>query len=439
MTTTKTGIDRKRQQRATAGAFVGTAIEWYDFFIFGTAAALAFGTVFYPSVAPGVALLASFATFWVGFLTRPLGGLIFGHLGDRMGRKNVLLITLFMMGIATTGIGFLPTFDQVGIAAPIMLIVLRAVQGLAVGGEWGGAVLLATENAPASKRGRAGAWVQQGSPAGSILATLVFLIVGKLPDAEFLAWGWRVPFLLSAVLIIVGLVIRLKVEESSDFEETRSAGTIVRVPLFELLKKTPGFLVFGILSCIIGISAAFFNNTFLVSWSTNELEMSRDVVLNALLIASIGQFIWQPIAAMIAERVGETKFMISSLIFNAVMIVPTFLAITSRSEILITLCLTLITIGVSGYYALLASFLTRAFPTNIRYSGIALSYGLCAMIVGGATPLLAQTILNAAGPWGVASFYAALVFATMAGVAALSKKIRDRDRQAADATSSMNA
>lgn len=230
MSTTSVLTPQQRQTRATAGAFVGTAIEWYDFFIFGTAAALVFGKVFYPDIAPAAGILASFATFWVGFLARPLGGVLFGHLGDRLGRKNVLVATLLLMGVATTLIGVLPSYASIGMAAPIALVVLRAAQGLAVGGEWAGATLMATENASTRKRGMAGAWVQQGSPAGSIMATVAFLLVGMMDDEAFLSWGWRLPFLFSAVLIIVGLIIRVKVEESADFVESRAHHKVVKVP-----------------------------------------------------------------------------------------------------------------------------------------------------------------------------------------------------------------
>ena len=265
------------------GAFIGTAIEWYDFYIFGTAAALVFSQTFYPEIAPGAALLASFATFWVGFLMRPIGGMVFGHFGDRLGRKNILVITLVMMGTATTLIGVLPTYAQVGILAPVLLVVLRGVQGFAVGGEWGGAVLLSTENARSEKKGLAGAWVQQGSPAGSILATLIFLLVGLLPDDQFLTWGWRVPFLLSALLVVVGLVIRLKVEESQDFEEVRSRDDVAKAPVLVALRTAPALVALGMFASVMGIGSAYFSNTFLLSWTTGSLGIDRQLMLNILL------------------------------------------------------------------------------------------------------------------------------------------------------------
>nr|WP_196250520.1 MFS transporter [Rhodococcus fascians] len=242
-----------QERRATLGAFIGTAIEWYDFFIFGSAAALVFGKVFFPGIAPGAALLASFATLWVGFLARPLGGMIFGHYGDKLGRRNVLVITLVMMGVATTCIGLLPTYEQIGILAPILLVVLRAVQGVAVGGEWGGAVLMATENAPTKRKALAGAWVQQGNPTGSILATVAFLIVGTLLDEQFFSWGWRIPFLVSIVLVICGLVIRLKVEESHEFVEAKKSQDVVARPVLEVFRRAPLILFLGIIASIMGI------------------------------------------------------------------------------------------------------------------------------------------------------------------------------------------
>ncbi|MFF5792359.1 MFS transporter [Paeniglutamicibacter sp. NPDC012692] len=422
-----------RQRRSMAGAFVGTAIEWYDFYIFGTAAALVFGHVFYPGVAPGAALMASFATFWVGFLARPIGGMIFGHFGDKLGRKNVLVITLLMMGAATTMIGLLPGYAQIGALAPALLIVLRALQGIAVGGEWGGAVLMATENATEKKKGLAGAWVQQGSPAGSILATSMFMLVGLLPDEDFLSWGWRIPFLLSAALVIVGLIIRIKVEESADFEAAKAANAVVKAPIAEVFRVAPSIVVLGIVASIMGISLAYFTNTFLLSWTTGSLGLERQTMLNVLLGMAVLQFIWQPIAALIAEKIGATKVMILGLLLTVVMVVPFFLAIASANPVNIAITLYISAIGGTAYYALLANALAAAFPANIRYTGVSLAYQLCSSLIGGATPLVAQWILNNSNgsPWGVAAFYAAMLVATIMGVAGLSKAAARRSSKAA--------
>lgn len=433
MSTPSSLTSRQRQTRATAGAFVGTAIEWYDFFIFGTAAALVFGKVFYPEASTATGILASFATFWVGFLARPLGGVLFGHLGDRFGRKNVLVATLFLMGTATTLIGLLPSYGTVGVAAPIALVVLRAAQGLAVGGEWAGATLMATENASEGKRGMAGAWVQQGSPAGSIMATLAFLMVGTLDDEAFLSWGWRLPFLFSAVLVIVGLVIRAKVEESADFMKSRTDQEVVKVPVVEVFRTASGYVWLGVLASVLGIAIAFFNNTFLLSWTTSPAEaggmgMDRQLILNILLFVAVLQFIWQPIAAKIAERVGGVRVMVAGLLLSMASIIPLFLAIMSASAVAIAVALGISVLGGTAYYAMLASFLSHAFPVNVRFTGVALANGLCASLIGGSTPLIAQSILGAAGPWGVAVFYAVIAVATIIGVVGLNRKMTRRDQ-----------
>lgn len=409
---------RVRQRRATVGAFIGTAIEWYDFYIFGTAAALVFGRVFYPEIDPAAALVASFATFWVGFLARPIGGVIFGHFGDRFGRKNTLVVTLVMMGAATTAIGLLPTYAQIGIAAPLFLVVLRAIQGAAVGGEWGGAVLLATENASEKRKGFAGSWVQQGSPAGSILATIVFLAVGTLPEEQFISWGWRVPFLLSAVLVVIGLVIRLKVEESADFVHTKEIGVVVKAPALEVFRRAPLIVVLGIAASVTAISQAYFTNTFLLAWTTGPLEIDRQLMLSVLLGVSVMQLTWQPFAALIAERLGAQKVMLGGLTIALIAVVPFYLAILSGSIPLISVMLAVSIFGGSTYYALLANTLASAFPANIRYTGVSLSYQLCSSLVGGVTPLLAQWILTASGgsPWGLAIFNAVVFLVTMYGV-----------------------
>lgn len=417
----------QRQKRSILGAFVGTAIEWYDFFSFGTAAALVFGTVFYPDLAQGSGLLASFATFWVGFLARPIGGLIFSHFGDRFGRKNTLIVTLLMMGIATTCIGLLPTYGQIGLAAPILLIVLRAIQGLAVGGEWGGAVVLATENSESSKRGFAGAWVQQGSPAGSILSTVAFMLVGLLPDDQFMSWGWRVPFLFSAILVIVALLIRSRVEESQEFTEVKAQGQTPKVPVLETFNVAGLLVFFGVLASIVGIASAYFNNTFMLSWTTGILGMDRTVILNLILLAAIVQFVWQPVAAKLSEKFGIRSILIWGLVLTLIVTPPFFLAIQSKNELFLAITIVVNTIGATAYYAMLATALSEAFPARVRYTGVSLAYQLCATVFGGTTPIIAQWLLNTTGnsPWSVMTFYILQVILSIIGVVGLYKLKRE--------------
>lgn len=418
----------QRQKRSILGAFVGTAIEWYDFFSFGTAAALVFSTVFYPDLAQGSGLLASFATFWVGFLARPIGGLVFSHFGDRFGRKNTLIVTLLMMGIATTCIGLLPTYGQIGIAAPILLIVLRAIQGLAVGGEWGGAVVLATENSESEKRGFAGAWVQQGSPAGSILSTVAFMLVGLLPDEQFISWGWRVPFLFSAILVIVALVIRSQVEESQEFAEVKAQSETPKVPVLEAFNVAGSLICFGVLASIVGIASAYFNNTFMLSWTTGILGMNRTIILNLILLAAVVQFLWQPVAARLSERFGIRSILIWGLALTLIVTPPFFLAIQSKNEIFLAVTIVINTIGATAYYAMLATALSDAFPARIRYTGVSLAYQLCATIFGGTTPIIAQWLLNTTGnsPWSVMAFYIVQVILSIIGVVGLYRQ-KSRD------------
>ncbi|MER6409041.1 MFS transporter [Streptomyces viridosporus] len=430
--TTGSGRAPRQARRAGLAAFVGTTIEWYDFFIYGTASALVFGKLFFPDVSPAAGVLASFATFWVGFLARPLGGIVFGHFGDRMGRKGTLVTTLVMMGVATFLIGVLPTHAQIGIAAPLLLALLRAVQGIAVGGEWGGAVLMASENAPKGRGSLYAMLVQQGSPAGAILSTLVFLAAGTLDDAAFMSWGWRVPFLLSGLLVVVGLVIRLKVEESDDFERVKESGDVVKLPVAEVLRTAWRTVLLGIGASIMGISAAYFTNTFVLSWTTNELHMNRQTMLYILLGISLVQFLWQPFAALISERVGETRFMVCSLLVNVVVAVPMFLMINTARPALVFCGIALGIVSGSGYYAVLAGFLARAFPSRVRYTGISLSYQLCSTLIGGTTPLVAQALLTSGGGsfWPVVAFYAVLLLATTACVAALARSTSPRAPQA---------
>ncbi len=280
----------KKARRAGIASFIGTTIEWYDFYIYGLAAALVFGKVFFPAdMDPGLATLLSFVTLWSGFIARPLGGIIFGHLGDRIGRKTTLVITLIMMGIATTCIGLLPVYTQIGIWAPISLVALRIVQGIAVGGEWGGAILIASESAPKGKGILYAAFAQQGSPTGNLLATLAFFALSALPASDFILWGWRAPFLLSAVLVIVGMVIRLKLEESEDMKRVLAQKRTVKLPLAEVLGKHWKIVLLGA-GVLPIIHVTYFKSTFALSWATKTLGYSQGTFLSIIVVALVVQF-----------------------------------------------------------------------------------------------------------------------------------------------------
>lgn len=297
----------KKARRAGIASFIGTTIEWYDFYIYGLAAALVFGKVFFPAdMDPGLATLLSFVTLWSGFIARPLGGIIFGHLGDRIGRKTTLVITLIMMGIATTCIGLLPVYTQIGIWAPISLVALRIVQGIAVGGEWGGAILIASESAPKGKGILYAAFAQQGSPTGNLLATLAFFALSALPASDFILWGWRAPFLLSAVLVIVGMVIRLKLEESEDMKRVLAQKRTVKLPLAEVLGKHWKIVLLGA-GVLPIIHVTYFKSTFALSWATKTLGYSQGTFLSIIVVALVVQFLSQPLGALLTSRIDMRK------------------------------------------------------------------------------------------------------------------------------------
>ncbi|MGX1797630.1 MFS transporter, partial [Streptomyces albidoflavus] len=282
MSTTADQARSKTARRAGIGAFIGSTIEWFDFYIYGTAAALVFDKVFFPELEGALGTLVAFATFWVGFLARPLGGIIFGHFGDKLGRKTTLVITLLLMGISTTAIGLLPSYESIGIAAPILLVCIRMIQGIGLGGEWGGSVLIASEHAPKGKSILYGAFAQQGSPVGNTLSTLSFLAISQLPDDAFVAWGWRVPFLASALLVVVGLFVRLKVTESPAMARVIEKRETAKVPLSEVLRSHPMLIVLGIGACTIGLSATYFKSTFALSCATSEQSLDRSYFLTSI-------------------------------------------------------------------------------------------------------------------------------------------------------------
>ncbi|NUR93104.1 MAG: MHS family MFS transporter [Nonomuraea sp.] len=404
---------------AGIASFVGTSIEWYDFYIYGTASALVFSKLFFPEVNPTAGVMASFATFWVGFLARPLGGVIFGHLGDRIGRKGTLVATLLLMGTATTLVGVLPTYASVGMLAPVLLAVLRLVQGIAVGGEWGGAVLIAAEHA-GPKRVFYAAFAQQGSPAGSILATGIFALVSLLPDEAFLSYGWRIPFLASAVLLVIGLVIRLRVEESPEFVRMREEREVVKLPVAEVFRTAWPLVLLGIGASGVGIASAYFTNTFILSWATTDLGIAKSTMLNVLLVVSVVQFVTQPIGAILGQRMGAARYMLIAFCALIVCTPITFLMIGTGTPLLVTLGLALSVVFSGTSYAALAGFLAGAFPARVRYTGISLSYQLCGALIGGTTPMIATALLSSTGTiWAVVAQYLVIILLTMACVAGL--------------------
>ncbi|AMG46773.1 MFS transporter [Achromobacter ruhlandii] len=391
--------------RASTAAFIGTMIEWYDFYIYATAAALVFGKLFFPSATGFYGTLAAFGTFAVGFFARPLGGALFGHIGDRIGRKKSLVITLLMMGTVTVLIGLLPTYASIGFWAPVLLVLLRIVQGVAVGGEWGGAVLMAGEHSPdKSKRTFFASFAQLGSPAGLILSMLMFKLVTGLDDAAFLSWGWRVPFLFSAVLLVVGFVIRLSVNESPDFLAEKQAqakrAKPARAPLAQVLTGAPRLLALAVGANVLGIAGFYFTSTFMIAYTTQYVGLNRAVILDCLLVVSIMQFFITPLAAYIASRVGNLRFLATMALVSVFTPYAMFNLVDLGSLGAITLGIGVAVLFMGAYYAVIAGFVSDSFPTAIRYTGISMAYQLSGAIFGGLTPMLGTVLAeNFKGQW----------------------------------------
>ena len=423
-------------RRAAAAAFVGTMIEWYDFYIYATAAALVFGQLFFPSDDKLFSTLAAFGTFAVGFFARPLGGLIFGHVGDRIGRKKSLIITLLMMGVVTVCIGLLPNYAQIGAAAPVLLIVLRVVQGIAVGGEWGGAVLLAGEHAPKGRRNFFASFAQLGSPAGLILSLLAFSAVTRLPEEDLMSWGWRLPFLASAVLLVVGLVIRLGVNESPEFLASRDAALKStrkeQAPVMEVLRTAWRPLLLCIGANTLGIAGVYFTNTFMISFTTQQLNMPRALILECLFVVAIIQFCIQPLAAWVAEKIGATRFLSLMALLAMASPYPMFVLVQSGQAPLIICGIALAVVCMASFYAVIAGYVSGVFPTRVRYTAISLAYQICGAIAGGLTPLIGTLLAHkfVGQWWPLAVFYTLLAGLSLLCIVALARRnVADPDLQ----------
>ncbi|WP_069169472.1 MFS transporter [Streptomyces griseus] len=424
--------DTKAANRAGFGAFIGSTIEWFDFYIYGTAAALVFDKVFFPELEGPLGTLVAFATFWVGFLARPIGGIVFGHYGDRLGRKKTLVITLLMMGISTTAIGLLPGYASIGIAAPILLVCIRMIQGIGLGGEWGGSVLIASEHAPKGKSVLYGAFAQQGSPVGNTLSTVSFLAISQLPDDAFVSWGWRVPFLASAALVMVGLLVRLKVAESPAMAELIEKKEVVKLPLTEVLRSHPMLIVLGIGACTIGLSATYFKSTFALSWATTSLGFDRSSFLTIILVANVTQILVQPFGAVIATRMKSWSRAVTLMLLPELILMPLmFVLISTENYGLAMAGVAVATIPHCLYYAALAGMLASRFPAHLRYTGISLCYQLCGTLLGGTTPIVGQFLLNRTGSIAAVIAYAVFQVALTLGCMLLLLKRPNHDELAA--------
>ena len=409
--------DVRQARRAGITAFVGTTIEWFDFYIYGTAAALVLGRLFFPDASPAIATLAAFATFAVGFVARPLGGIIFGHFGDKFGRKNAVIVTLLLMGVGTVGVGLLPTYATIGIWAPILLVLLRVLQGIAMGGEWGGAVLIATEFAPANKKVLYGAFAQQGSPVGNLLATLAFLGLTAMSDSVFETWGWRLPFLGSAVLIVIALYIRLKISETPEMRQAVEKQERRRIPLAEVLGSHLRVVLLGVGAVVAGVAITYIKTTFALAWATTDLGFGRSEFLLVITISLVVQVLVQPFGAVLATRMDPKRAVWWMLVPEFVLLPMMFVLVQTGSIKLAILGMALATAPHAMYYSALAGILAQRFPTHVRYTGISISYQLSTALFAGTAPMVSQFLLTRTGSiWPVVGLglgYVALSLACM--------------------------
>ncbi|PYV44695.1 MAG: MFS transporter [Acidobacteria bacterium] len=416
---------RRENGRETAGpgsirqvilaSFIGTAIEWYDFFLYGTAAALVFNRLFFPNVNPLTGTLSAFGTFAVGFVARPVGGIIFGHYGDRLGRKTMLIYSLLIMGIATFLIGLLPTYATIGVVAPILLVVLRFAQGIGVGGEWGGAVLMTVEHSAGGKRGFHGSWVQMGVGAGLLLSTLTFAVFSSnLSEGKFLAWGWRVPFLLSAILIGVGLFIRLRILETPAFARLQASHSQSRRPLAEMLRSHPRNVLLAMGMRFAENGPFYIMSVFVLSYGEAHLKLSKSVMLTGVIIASAISLLAVPTYGALSDRIGRRPVYMMGALFTLFFAFPFFWLLNTRSTLLIWLAIVLaVNIGHDAMYAVQAAYFSELFGTRVRYTGASLSYQLSSVFAGGLAPLIATALLAWRGSSAVSTYMAMMALITV--------------------------
>lgn len=390
-------------KKVVIGSMVGTTIEWYDFFLYGSAAALVFNKLFFPTANPATGTLLAFSTYAIGFLARPLGGLVFGHFGDKLGRKKLLVLSLMMMGGATFAMGLLPTYATIGFAAPLLLTLLRLIQGFALGGEWGGAVLIVSEHGSAERRGFWASWPQAGAPAGNLLATAVLAVLAAVQtDEAFLSWGWRVPFLLSGVLVLIGLWIRLSVSESPVFLEAQrkleqqkvAAGAVKeKAPIVRVLRRNWREVLIAMGARMAENVSYYVLTAFILVYITSELGMSRSAGLNAVLIASAVHLVTIPLWGALSDMIGRRTTYLIGAVGIALWMFAFFALLDTKSFLPMTLAVTIGLVLHGAMYGPQAAFFSELFGTKVRYSGASIGYQLASIAAGAVAPLIATALL----------------------------------------------
>jgi len=426
----RTPNSTQSMRKVALTSLAGTSIEWYDFFLYGTAAAVVFPKAFFPQDLPAMVLLIiSFSTFAVGFIARPVGGLIFGHFGDRIGRKRTLVVALMMMGTATTLIGLLPTYATIGVAAPLLLVLLRFIQGLAIGGQWGGAMLLVTESAPADKRGWYGAYAQAGAPVGVILANLAFIGVSmNMSDEAFMTWGWRLPFIASIALIMISLYVQLRLEDTEAFKTLKAAQAsgdqavqITRSPVIEALRRYPRRIALAA-GAFLSVQVTFYILiAFAVAYGLNSstVDLTRDQMLTAVLIASAVMVPTQFYFSGLSDRVGRKKIYRAGALLTGLWGFALFPMIDTGSLTLITAGITIGLVFVGMQYGPQAAYFTELFSTEVRYSGASLGYQIGAILGGALAPTIAVLLWNELGIIFVSVYILIAALLTLGSLSAL--------------------
>lgn len=411
-----------KASRVLFASLIGTTIEFFDFYIYGTAAVLVFPALFFPSADPTTATLQSLATFALAFFARPLGSAVFGHFGDRIGRKATLVAALLTMGLSTVVIGFLPTYAQIGIAAPLLLALCRLGQGIGLGGEWGGAVLLATENAPPGKEAWYGMFPQLGAPIGFILSTGIFVLLTQfLTEAQFLSWGWRIPFVASALLVFVGLYVRLKITETPAFQEALQRNERVELPLLAVVRDHGGTLLLATVAAVTTFVVFYLMTVFTLSWGTSALGFERQQFLILQIIGVLFFAAMIPVSAVVADRVGRLPMLIAATLFIIVFgfaFGPLFSA--SSLSVVILLSLGLACMGLT--YGPLGTALAELFPTAVRYTGASLAFNFAGILGGSLAPYIATWLAANFGIAAVGWYLSAAGLLTLGALLLISRR-----------------
>jgi metabolite-proton symporter len=395
-TTGAVGVRRRSIIAVALVSLIGSTIEWYDFFIYGTAAALVFNKLFFPSFDPLVGTLLAFTTFAVGFVARPVGGIIFGNLGDRIGRKRTLAAALILMGVATTLVGLMPGYATIGVAAPIILTILRFCQGLAVGGQWGGAVLIATENAPQNRRGLFGSFAQLGVPISIIISNALFLILAATTDkAAFAAWGWRIPFLVSVLLIVVGLYVQWRLEETIAFERVQEAHAEARIPIWDALRTYPKEIALAAGAFVVINGTFYILITYILAYGTTVVKVPQSTMLTGVLISAVfGIFAIIGFSAL-SDRIGRRGLYMAGALCLGIWGFPLFWLVNTGSAIAIWIALVVGQVFLSMMYGPQAAFYSELFTARLRYSGASLGYQIGALFGGGLATIIAAALYDA--------------------------------------------